>query len=177
MVVVQGALKTNAVVALAFPLVVLAVPILDSSFVIAKRIKYGQPIHKADRWHFHHRFANIGFSPRRTALYLYGWTCTLAALALALRFVPYSDHHGHFHAKWVAVLAGFGVVALAASVYLVLVLEILKLKRFRQFQLRRESQLQGEPPPQEAEVDARLAHELETGEFTAVEVREREPER
>src|SRR5919199_1662509 len=52
-IVVQGALKTNAVIALAFPLVILAVPILDSSFVIAKRIKYGKPIHKADSCHFH----------------------------------------------------------------------------------------------------------------------------
>jgi UDP-GlcNAc:undecaprenyl-phosphate GlcNAc-1-phosphate transferase len=170
-VVVQGALKTNAVVALAFPLVVLAVPILDSSFVIAKRIKYGQPIYKADRWHFHHRFANIGFSARRTALYLYGWTLTLAALALALRFVPYSDNHGHFHLGWSLVLAGFGLIAIAASIYLVLVLEILKLKRWRQFQLRRENQLQGSPPPEDAEVDAQLAHELETGEFEAVDIR------
>src|SRR5947199_2752971 len=174
-VAVQGALKTNAVIALAFPLVVLAVPILDSSFVIAKRIKYGKPIYKADRWHFHHRFANIGFSPRRTALYLYGWTVTLAALALALRFVPYSDHHGHFHTKWVLVLGAFGMLAFAASIYLVLVLEILKLKRFRQFQLRRESQLQGEPPPAEADVDRTLARELETGEFETVRLRD--PER
>src|SRR5207244_1825111 len=90
----------------AFPLVILAVPILDSSFVIAKRIKYGQPIYKADRWHFHHRFANIGFSQRRTALYIYGWTLVLAALALALRFIPYSDHHGHFDLRWSLVLAG-----------------------------------------------------------------------
>jgi UDP-GlcNAc:undecaprenyl-phosphate GlcNAc-1-phosphate transferase len=37
-VAVQGALKTNAVIALVFPLVILAVPILDSSFVVAKRI-------------------------------------------------------------------------------------------------------------------------------------------
>jgi UDP-GlcNAc:undecaprenyl-phosphate/decaprenyl-phosphate GlcNAc-1-phosphate transferase len=170
-IVVQGALKTNAVVALAFPLVVLAVPILDSSFVIAKRIKYGQPIYKADRWHFHHRFANIGFSARRTALYLYGWTLSLAALALALRFVPYSDNHGHFHLGWSLVLAGFGLIAIAASVYLVLVLEILKLKRWRQFQLRRESQLHGSPPPMDAEVNARLARELETGEFEVVDVR------
>ena len=65
-IAVQGALKTNAVVALVFPLVILAVPILDSSFVIAKRIKYGKPVYVADRWHFHHRFANIGFSQRRT---------------------------------------------------------------------------------------------------------------
>jgi UDP-GlcNAc:undecaprenyl-phosphate GlcNAc-1-phosphate transferase len=167
-IVVQGALKTNALVGLAFPLFVLAVPILDSSFVIAKRIKYGKPVYVADRWHFHHRFANIGFSPRRTTLYLYGWTLALAALALALRFVPYSDHHGHFHTPWVIVLAGFGVLALAASVYLVLVLEIWKLKRFRQFQLRSESTLAGQPEPEEAEVDSHVARELETGEFPAV---------
>ena len=130
-IAVQGALKTNAVVALVFPLLILAVPILDSSFVIAKRIKYGQPVYLADRWHFHHRFANIGFSQRRTVLYLYGWTIVLAMLALALRFVPYSDDHGNFDLGWSLVIAGFALAAVAASVYLVLVLEILKLKRFR----------------------------------------------
>ena len=169
-IVIQGALKTNAVVALALPLVILAVPILDSSFVIAKRIKYGKPIYTADKWHFHHRFANIGFSPLRTTLYLYGWTLTLALLALALRFVPYSDDHGNFNLGWCLVLAAFGVGALAASVYLVIVLEILKLKRWRQFQLRRASLAHGAPPPGEAEVDAKLAHELETGEFEAVDL-------
>ncbi|MEA2411747.1 MAG: UDP-GlcNAc:undecaprenyl-phosphate/decaprenyl-phosphate GlcNAc-phosphate transferase [Thermoleophilaceae bacterium] len=171
-VVVQGALKTNAVVALAFPLVVLAVPILDSSFVIAKRIKYGQPIYRADKWHFHHRFANIGFSARRTTLYLYGWTLTLAALALALRFVPYSDHHGHFNLRWTLVMAAFGVVALAASIYLVFVLEILKLKRWRQFQMKRERLARGQvSPADDAEVDAQLARDLETGDFDASAVR------
>jgi UDP-GlcNAc:undecaprenyl-phosphate GlcNAc-1-phosphate transferase len=167
-IAVQGALKTNAVVALVFPLVILAVPILDSSFVIAKRIKYGQPVYKADRWHFHHRFANIGFSQRRTVLYLYGWTIVLAALALALRFVPYSDDHGNFDVGWSLVIGAFALATVAASVYLVLVLEILKLKRFRHFQLRREHALQGEPPPDEAQVDAQVAHELETGEFEIV---------
>ncbi|MGA8746458.1 MAG: MraY family glycosyltransferase [Solirubrobacterales bacterium] len=128
---VQGALKTNAVIALAFPLVVLAVPILDTGFVVAKRVKYRQPIYQADSWHFHHRMANIGFSQRRTIAYLYGWTLVLAGLALALRFVPYSDHHGHFNAFWTAVLIVCGVIALAFSVYLVYVLEILKLRRGR----------------------------------------------
>jgi UDP-GlcNAc:undecaprenyl-phosphate/decaprenyl-phosphate GlcNAc-1-phosphate transferase len=169
-IVIQGALKTNAVVALVFPLVILAVPILDSSFVIAKRLKYRQPIYQADRSHFHHRFANIGFSPRRTTLYLYGWTITLAALALALRFVPYSDDRGNFDLEWSLVMAGFGLIALAASIYLVLVLEILKLRRFREFQLRREHLARGEPLPSGAEVDTRVARELETGEFEAVDL-------
>jgi UDP-GlcNAc:undecaprenyl-phosphate GlcNAc-1-phosphate transferase len=128
---VQGALKTNAVIALAFPLVVLAVPILDSGFVVAKRLKYRQPIYQADSWHFHHRMANIGFSQRRTIAYLYAWTLVMAGLALALRFVPYSDNHGHFDALWTAVMVGFLLVALASSVYLVYVLEILKLRRGR----------------------------------------------
>ncbi|HEX4463628.1 MAG TPA: MraY family glycosyltransferase, partial [Solirubrobacterales bacterium] len=128
---VQGALKTNAVVALILPLVVLAVPILDTGFVVAKRVKYRQPIYQADSWHFHHRMANIGFSQRRTLAYLYGWTLALAGLALALRFVPYSDNHGHFNAFWTTVMVAFGLLALATSVYLIYVLEILKLRRGR----------------------------------------------
>jgi UDP-GlcNAc:undecaprenyl-phosphate/decaprenyl-phosphate GlcNAc-1-phosphate transferase len=166
---VQGALKTNAVVALAFPLVVLAVPILDGGFVVAKRIKYRQPIYQADRSHFHHRMANLGFSQRRTLAYLYGWTLVLAGLALALRFVPYSDNHGHFNAGWTAVMIACGLAALAASIYLVVVLEILKLRRERLRQvlgLRHEA---GRPSPSAEEVDRAVAQELETGSFPAID--------
>jgi UDP-GlcNAc:undecaprenyl-phosphate GlcNAc-1-phosphate transferase len=170
-VAVQGALKTNAVVALLFPLVILAVPILDSSFVLAKRIKYGKPVYKADNWHFHHRFAAIGFSQRRTVLYLYLWTVSLAALALALRFVPYSDRHGHFHTGWTLVMIGFGVVAVAASVYLVIVLEILKFRRLREVQLRRQAETGDIPALSESEIEAEIAREVETGEFETVDRR------
>src|SRR3954468_4236795 len=130
-VAIQGTIKTAAIVALFFPLTVLAVPIIDGAFVVMKRIKYGRPVYEADRWHLHHRLANIGFSQRRTVLYLYGWTLALAALSLALRFVPYSDDHGHFHTGWTLVLAEFGLLAIGASLYLVYVLEILKFTRFR----------------------------------------------
>jgi UDP-GlcNAc:undecaprenyl-phosphate/decaprenyl-phosphate GlcNAc-1-phosphate transferase len=166
---IQGALKTNAVVALAFPLVILAVPILDGGFVIAKRIKYRQPIYQADRWHFHHRMANLGFSQRRTLVYLYGWTLILAGLALALRFVPYSDDHGHFNAGWTAVILACGLAALAASIYLVVVLEILKLRRERLrqvFGLREEA---GREAPSKEDVDRAVAQELETGSFPAID--------
>src|SRR5918996_2803325 len=168
-VAVQGALKTNAVVALFFPLIILAVPILDSGFVIAKRLKYRRPVYVADRSHFHHRMANIGFSQRRTPAYLYGWALVLAGLALALRFVPYSDDHGHFDPLWTAVMIGCGLVALAASVYLVVVLEILKLRSFRLRQIVGLSRRAGEAPPAPAAVDEGVARELETGEFAAVD--------
>ena len=59
---VQGLLKTAALATLVLPLLVLAVPVLDTSFVVAKRLKSGQPIYVADARHLHHRFMRIGFS-------------------------------------------------------------------------------------------------------------------
>jgi len=157
---VQGALKTNAVVALAFPMLVLAVPILDTGFVVAKRLKYRRPIYEADTWHFHHRMANIGFSQRRTLAYLYGWTLVMAGVALALRFVPYSDDRGNFDPFWTAVMLAILAFAVAASFYVIYVLEILKLRRFR----FRQVAASGAPPVLDA-VDREVEHELETGEF------------
>jgi UDP-GlcNAc:undecaprenyl-phosphate/decaprenyl-phosphate GlcNAc-1-phosphate transferase len=168
-VAVQGALKTNAVIALFLPLIILTVPILDTGFVVAKRLKYRRPIYRADRWHFHHRMADIGFSQRRTLAYLYGWTLVMAALALALRFVPYSDDHGHFNPLWTAVMAAFGLLALAASVYLVEVLEILNLRRMRLRQLVSIRRDAGRPVPPAEQVDLAVARELETGSFPAVD--------
>src|SRR5919201_1700052 len=126
---IEGVLKTAAAVSLVFPLVVLALPILDTSFVILKRLKYRQPIYQADRWHFHHRFANIGFSQRRTALTLYAWCFGLSAFALAIRFVP-AHRHGWSWAS-ITILAGMGLIALASSAYVIYTLEIIKLRRLR----------------------------------------------
>jgi UDP-GlcNAc:undecaprenyl-phosphate GlcNAc-1-phosphate transferase len=167
-VAIQGVLKTAAVVALFFPLVILAVPALDATFVVAKRIKYRRPVYSADRWHFHHRLGNVGFSQRRTVLYLYGWTLSLAALALALRFVPYSDDDGHLNGGWAVVMGAFGLIAVAASVYLVVVLEILKFKRFRERELRRQVETGEIAALSEAEIEAEAARDAETGEFEAV---------
>ena len=159
-VAILGSLKTNAALALALPLVILAVPILDTGFVVAKRLKYRRPIYQADRWHFHHRMANIGFSQRRTLAYLYGWTLVLAGLALALRFVPYSDDRGNFDLAWTIVMVLLILLALAASVYVIVVLEILKLRRIR---LRQAGG--GKGKARTAAVDQGVVKELETGRF------------
>jgi UDP-GlcNAc:undecaprenyl-phosphate/decaprenyl-phosphate GlcNAc-1-phosphate transferase len=123
---VQGLLKTAAVATLLFPLLVLAVPILDTSFVVAKRIKYGQPIYTADRTHLHHRFLNIGYSQRRAALTMWGWCAILAGAALATRFL--SPHaHGDWRVGRTIAVGLIGAVALGASIYMVYLLEIVKL--------------------------------------------------
>jgi UDP-GlcNAc:undecaprenyl-phosphate GlcNAc-1-phosphate transferase len=162
---VIGSLKTQAVVALVAPLFILAVPFLDTGFVIAKRLKYRRKPWTADANHFHHRMARIGFSQRKTVAYLYGWTLLLAGLALALRFVPYHDHQfpHHYHLGWGIVMGVLVLIALAASIYLVYVLEIVKFKRLRAVELRR-----ADPGTAEHEIDEQVKRDLETGEFERV---------
>ena len=125
-VAVEGLLKTAATVALAFPLLVLAVPILDTGFVIAKRLKYHRPITSPDREHLHHRFLNIGFSQRRATVTIWLWCATLAAAALGTRFIGFREH-GRWHVWPTFAEAVLGALAIASSVYVVYLLEIVKL--------------------------------------------------
>jgi UDP-GlcNAc:undecaprenyl-phosphate GlcNAc-1-phosphate transferase len=162
-ITVEAAVKTTAVVSFVLPLILLAIPFLDTTFVVLKRLKYRQPIYQSDSEHFHHRMARIGFSNRRTIAYLYAWTLMLAGLALALRFVPYSDHHGHLHTGWTLVMVAFGLLVVAASVYLVYVLEILKFRRLDASRLRRLR-----PDASAAEIERDVARDFETGEMEAV---------
>ena len=55
------------------------------------------------------------------------------------------------------------LVALAASVYLVYVLEILKFKTLRTRQIREQ-----DPDTTEHEIDGQVARDIETGEFERV---------
>jgi UDP-GlcNAc:undecaprenyl-phosphate GlcNAc-1-phosphate transferase len=143
-VAVAGLLKTASTVVLFLPLLVLAVPIIDTSFVVAKRVKYGAPVYAADRSHLHHRFVTIGFSQRRAALTMWAWCATLAAAALATRFVPFREG-GHWHPEGTIAVAGIAAGALAFSVYIVYLLEIVKLAnpRIR----RREAKLKAVEDP------------------------------
>jgi UDP-GlcNAc:undecaprenyl-phosphate GlcNAc-1-phosphate transferase len=159
-VTVEAAVKTPVVVSFVLPLILLMVPFLDTTFVVLKRLKYKRPIYAADSEHFHHRMARIGFSTRRTIAYLYAWTLLLAGLVLALRFVPYSDHKGHLNTGWAMVLVAIALIVVAASVYLVYVLEILK---FRRLDALRISRLRPDASP--AEVERSVALHLETGEY------------
>jgi UDP-GlcNAc:undecaprenyl-phosphate/decaprenyl-phosphate GlcNAc-1-phosphate transferase len=161
-VAVVGSLKTNALVALLGPLVILAIPFLDTGFVVAKRLRYRRKPWAADANHFHHRMARIGFSQRKTVAYLYAWSALMAAVAVALRVFPYHRHH-HYYAGWIIAIVALALLALAASVYLVSVLEIFTFKSLRAIEIRR-----ADPEASEDEIEAQAEHDVETGEFTRV---------
>ena len=159
-VAVIGSLKTNAVVALVVPMVILVIPFLDTGFVVAKRLKYRRKPWSADANHFHHRMARIGFSQRKTVTYLYGWTFLMAGLGVALRLI--SHHHLH-QPGWLAGLVVLAVICGAASVYLVYVLEIFKFKGLRANELRED-----DPDTTEHEIEEQVSKDIETGEFEKI---------
>src|SRR6478736_309708 len=123
---ISGLLKTASTVVLFLPLLVLAVPIIDTSFVVARRLKYRRPLSSPDRSHLHHRFMRIGFTQRRAALTMWGWTASLGAAALATRFIPFREG-GEWHPAETVAVAAIALLALAFSVYIVYLLEIVKL--------------------------------------------------
>jgi UDP-GlcNAc:undecaprenyl-phosphate/decaprenyl-phosphate GlcNAc-1-phosphate transferase len=140
---VEGLVKTAALATLVLPLLVLAIPIIDTSFVVAKRMKYRQPLYEADRTHLHHRFLNIGFSQARAVAYMYLWCALLAAAALATRFLP-PRPRGDWDLSNTVIAGALGLAAIAASLYIAYLLEIVKLAnpriRRREEAARREAE-------------------------------------
>jgi UDP-GlcNAc:undecaprenyl-phosphate GlcNAc-1-phosphate transferase len=133
---VQGLLKTASTVVLMLPLLVLAVPILDTSFVVARRLKHRQPLAAADQAHLHFRFLRRGFSQRRAAVTMWAWCATLAGAALATRFIPFREG-GVWHLWETLAVAAIALVALAFSLYVVYLLEIVAMSNPRRFWRRR----------------------------------------
>ncbi|HYT27030.1 MAG TPA: MraY family glycosyltransferase [Actinomycetota bacterium] len=70
----------------AIPLLVLALPFLDTFLAVGRRMRSGKGIMTADKNHLHHRLLEIGHSHRKAVLVLYAWSALLASSAVALSF-------------------------------------------------------------------------------------------
>jgi UDP-GlcNAc:undecaprenyl-phosphate GlcNAc-1-phosphate transferase len=82
------AVATVAVTAVLLPYLILAVPIVDMSFVILSRLRHGKSPFKADNRHLHHRLLQAGISQRLTVLFIYALTLWVGSLALGVSNVP-----------------------------------------------------------------------------------------
>lgn len=80
-----GASKAAIAVGLIAPLVVLALPILDTAAAIFRRARSGKRITQADRGHFHHQLIfRYGLNVRQAVLLIYAVCFVLGAAALLL---------------------------------------------------------------------------------------------
>ncbi len=90
-----GESKTAIAVSLFVPLVVLALPIIDTAAAIIRRAKAGRRITEADRGHFHHQLIfRFGLNVRQAVLLIYAVCFVLGAVALVV-----SGEAAHLAAK------------------------------------------------------------------------------
>ena len=71
---------------LAIPLIVLAIPLLDTALAILRRAKKGRPVFHPDKEHLHHRLLELGHGHRQAVLIMYAWTAVISGMTLALTF-------------------------------------------------------------------------------------------
>jgi len=68
----------------AVALLVLGVPIIDTFWIIIRRLSHRQSPFTPDRGHFHHRLLDLGLTHRSAVLVIYGLCLALAVLSLVL---------------------------------------------------------------------------------------------
>jgi UDP-GlcNAc:undecaprenyl-phosphate GlcNAc-1-phosphate transferase len=68
----------------AVALLVLGVPIIDTFWIIVRRLATGHSPFTPDRGHIHHRLLDLGLSHARTVLVIYGICIALAVLSISL---------------------------------------------------------------------------------------------
>ncbi len=89
----------------AVALLVLGVPIIDTFYIIVRRLSRGRSPFSADRGHIHHRLLDLGLTHTQTVLLIYAICAGLGALSLVL------SGSGQLYAFMGAFLV-FGIVIL-----------------------------------------------------------------
>jgi UDP-GlcNAc:undecaprenyl-phosphate GlcNAc-1-phosphate transferase len=80
-----GASKTAIAISIVVPVVVLALPLLDTAAAIVRRARSGKKITEADRGHFHHQLIfRFGLNVRQAVLLIYAVCFFLGVVALAV---------------------------------------------------------------------------------------------
>lgn len=74
--------KNVTMTSLVIPLLILAIPILDTLFAIIRRTIKGESIAKGDKYHIHHQLLNRNFSQRKTVLVILGVDLLFAAASI-----------------------------------------------------------------------------------------------
>jgi UDP-GlcNAc:undecaprenyl-phosphate GlcNAc-1-phosphate transferase len=74
--------KSSVTVAILIPVIALGLPLMDMALATFRRFVFGTEIFTPDRKHIHHRLLDLGYSPRRATLLLFGITILLGLTAL-----------------------------------------------------------------------------------------------
>ena len=81
---IQGMMKTYAAISIAIPILVLGLPLFDTTFAILRRLIKRKPIMAPDRGHLHHRLIDMGFSQKQSVVTMYAVSGALGLAAIVL---------------------------------------------------------------------------------------------
>lgn len=79
-----GLYKSITLFSFLVPIIILGVPVFDTTFAIIRRIANKKPISKPDKSHLHHRLLDLGLSHRNTVLAIYAFGILFSASAVLL---------------------------------------------------------------------------------------------
>lgn len=86
---ITGALKSAAAVTIFVPMLALAIPILDTTFAIVRRIFNDRPIGEADHGHIHHRLLAIGMNQKQAVISVYVISVMLGTIAFVINGIKF----------------------------------------------------------------------------------------
>lgn len=101
-----GLYKSVTLFSFIVPIIILGVPVFDTTYAIIRRIVNKKPISAPDKSHLHHRLLALGLSHRKTVLCIYGFGIVFSISAILFSTAT----------LWVSIFIIFG---------LLLILEIL----------------------------------------------------
>ncbi|MDQ0206791.1 UDP-GlcNAc:undecaprenyl-phosphate GlcNAc-1-phosphate transferase [Alkalicoccobacillus murimartini] len=78
----MGLFKSVTMFSLIVPLLILAVPFIDTTFAVIRRTLNQQSIGTADKGHLHHCLLAMGYGHRKTVLIIYGISMLFGAVAV-----------------------------------------------------------------------------------------------
>lgn len=78
--------KSITLLGMTAPLMALAIPLMDTLLAVVRRFLRHEPIFGADRRHIHHRLIDLGLTPKRAVLMVYGVCGVAATLSLIQSF-------------------------------------------------------------------------------------------
>ena len=74
----------------------IAIPLIDMTSVMFKRLRRGESMLSADREHLHHKFMDLGFSPRATLLIIVSISIITIGIGYALDFSDVPEYIGFY---------------------------------------------------------------------------------
>lgn len=107
MISILGVAKVAVALALAAPVLALALPIADTAWAILRRRMERASVARPDRMHLHHRLQAFGLDPRQTCYVFYAATALLGALGLTI--------FGHGRVLAVVLVATAALVSTVAA--------------------------------------------------------------